>query len=205
MEGTKMLHTAPRDCEEGGDQFCVICFEPICGSRDLHLECGHRFHGKCIRKWWAGGKVKCPLCNTVSKAAENSHKIIQRVRAVRLGTKCVFETLEDTIYCAAPDIQTQLQTCPETTVLASSVLEGHIVEDGAFFRTTVDVPNRGKVYCFLPIYEGGHSRYAADIRGSRRCMRFITTSEATHDKQKQLCTCCSSLRLLNRMFGSSNI
>ena len=40
---------------------CVVCHEEIESGSDVHLECGHHFHGQCITDWlWT--KQSCPLC-----------------------------------------------------------------------------------------------------------------------------------------------
>ena len=42
--------------------FCVICTNNIeVGSFVSTLECGHKYHSKCLRKW-ASRSRSCPLC-----------------------------------------------------------------------------------------------------------------------------------------------
>lgn len=40
---------------------CTICLEPCFNG--IELECGHKFHKKCIEKWVALKKT-CPNCRT---------------------------------------------------------------------------------------------------------------------------------------------
>lgn len=47
---------------------CVICFYPLKGSSIGVVECGHKFHYMCIKKWLRLGKEKrCPLCTVGRK------------------------------------------------------------------------------------------------------------------------------------------
>ena len=40
---------------------CVVCHDTIQPGSDVHLSCGHHFHGQCITDWlWK--KQNCPLC-----------------------------------------------------------------------------------------------------------------------------------------------
>jgi len=42
---------------------CVICHEDMNASSDIvTLECGHRYHSPCIRKWLLGEQSTCPTC-----------------------------------------------------------------------------------------------------------------------------------------------
>lgn len=42
---------------------CVICHEDMNASIDIvTLECGHRYHSPCIRKWLLGEQSTCPTC-----------------------------------------------------------------------------------------------------------------------------------------------
>lgn len=42
---------------------CVICHEDMNASIDIvTLECGHRYHSPCIRKWLVGEQSTCPTC-----------------------------------------------------------------------------------------------------------------------------------------------
>jgi len=44
-----------------GVEPCAICGEDM-ESHGTVLDCGHRFHGKCILQWYRGGKSTCPTC-----------------------------------------------------------------------------------------------------------------------------------------------
>ena len=40
---------------------CVVCHDAIEPGSDVHLSCGHQFHGQCIADWlWT--KQSCPMC-----------------------------------------------------------------------------------------------------------------------------------------------
>lgn len=40
---------------------CVVCYDIIQPDSDVHLSCGHHFHGQCISDWlWT--KQSCPMC-----------------------------------------------------------------------------------------------------------------------------------------------
>ena len=45
---------------ESDDHDCSICFED-CKKKGCELECGHRFHTKCIFTWLSKNDT-CPLC-----------------------------------------------------------------------------------------------------------------------------------------------
>lgn len=50
---------------------CVVCHEEIQQGSDVHLECGHHFHGQCITDWlWT--KQSCPLCRNQPDVSNNS-------------------------------------------------------------------------------------------------------------------------------------
>ena len=57
---------SPSDSAGSADSVCAIClegfvdFEPS-GRETMHLECLHRFHADCIRKW-IDTKPSCPVC-----------------------------------------------------------------------------------------------------------------------------------------------
>ena len=48
---------------ESDDHDCSICFED-CKKKGCELECGHKFHSKCIFKWFSGGHNTCPMCRS---------------------------------------------------------------------------------------------------------------------------------------------
>jgi hypothetical protein len=49
---------------------CSICYEGITQRAQVRLECSHRFHSRCIRKWVDSDHLTCPLCRTtLSEAA----------------------------------------------------------------------------------------------------------------------------------------
>ncbi|KAK9698979.1 hypothetical protein RND81_08G145200 [Saponaria officinalis] len=48
---------------------CVICMEKLDDNNKEEYECkwivkqcGHKFHGACLRKWFNIGKLNCPIC-----------------------------------------------------------------------------------------------------------------------------------------------
>lgn len=50
----------PKDCT---DKECSICLQVYLkneGYRDLR--CGHRFHKRCVDRWFKSGSNTCPLC-----------------------------------------------------------------------------------------------------------------------------------------------
>lgn len=45
------------------DDPCVICHEDMNATNNIvTLECGHRYHSACIRKWLLGEQSTCPTC-----------------------------------------------------------------------------------------------------------------------------------------------
>ncbi len=41
---------------------CPICYEPMTKENTQKLNCGHKFHKKCIKKWKRNNTAKCPMC-----------------------------------------------------------------------------------------------------------------------------------------------
>lgn len=52
---------------------CIICF---CDNvtRWKYLNCGHKFHKKCINKWLSKNE-KCPLCRRICKKTSKYKEI----------------------------------------------------------------------------------------------------------------------------------
>lgn len=44
---------------------CSICLCPVPTRASKQLKCGHRFHRRCIRKWFGRGSLTCPMCRSV--------------------------------------------------------------------------------------------------------------------------------------------
>ena len=44
---------------------CSICLCPVPTRASKQLECGHRFHRRCIRTWFGRGSLTCPMCRAV--------------------------------------------------------------------------------------------------------------------------------------------
>ncbi|XP_078381273.1 uncharacterized protein LOC144664036 isoform X2 [Oculina patagonica] len=60
VDASKMAAIASGSYEEDP---CVICHEDMNASYDIvTLECGHRYHSGCIRKWLMGEQSTCPTC-----------------------------------------------------------------------------------------------------------------------------------------------
>lgn len=61
---------------------CSICLCPVRLRQSKLLECGHRFHRRCIRKWFGRGSLTCPLCRSLCLAElGSSHPLLSaRVR-----------------------------------------------------------------------------------------------------------------------------
>lgn len=45
------------------DNICSICYENLDDQSSYTLECNHKYHTKCIMKWFRNLNSKCPLCN----------------------------------------------------------------------------------------------------------------------------------------------
>lgn len=45
---------------------CAICLCPIAVRRGARgaMECGHAFHAKCLRAWFARRQLTCPVCRS---------------------------------------------------------------------------------------------------------------------------------------------
>lgn len=42
---------------------CPICYDdPMTKENTQTLNCGHKFHKRCIKKWKRGNNAKCPMC-----------------------------------------------------------------------------------------------------------------------------------------------
>ena len=41
---------------------CPICYESIAKENTQTLNCHHKFHKRCIKKWKRGNNAKCPMC-----------------------------------------------------------------------------------------------------------------------------------------------
>ena len=50
---------------------CSICFEDMKPRGTANLECGHIFHGKCVRR---APNKKCPLCRHAIKILKREKK-----------------------------------------------------------------------------------------------------------------------------------
>lgn len=44
---------------------CPICMENLNETTSYTLECGHKFHNKCIITWFRMGNKNCPICRNV--------------------------------------------------------------------------------------------------------------------------------------------
>ena len=50
------------EADLGDGDVCAVCLEGcVCGEAVVALDCGHAFHGKCVRQWLATA-VGCPTC-----------------------------------------------------------------------------------------------------------------------------------------------
>ncbi len=58
---------------ETEDHDCSICFED-CKKKGCELECGHRFHTKCIFQWLSKNDT-CPLCRGEVKELKRERKL----------------------------------------------------------------------------------------------------------------------------------
>ena len=41
---------------------CPICYDLMTKENTQTLNCGHKFHKKCIKKWKRNNTAKCPMC-----------------------------------------------------------------------------------------------------------------------------------------------
>lgn len=41
---------------------CPICYESMAKENIQRLNCGHKFHKRCIKKWKRTSTAKCPMC-----------------------------------------------------------------------------------------------------------------------------------------------
>lgn len=48
--------------EEKEEEDCGICYELTNDINNVHLECGHKFCGQCIKGCLNVGKIACPMC-----------------------------------------------------------------------------------------------------------------------------------------------
>ncbi|NXP82769.1 DZIP3 ligase, partial [Ramphastos sulfuratus] len=49
------------DYSGSSDDPCTICHDEL-GEDLCELDCGHHFHGECIRKWLKQQSSTCPIC-----------------------------------------------------------------------------------------------------------------------------------------------
>lgn len=46
---------------------CPICYDVVGKHKKFTLDCGHKYHKKCISRWFKKGQISCPMCRkTVS-------------------------------------------------------------------------------------------------------------------------------------------
>ena len=59
---------APYRCEQGNEERCVVCYEPVKKSDFSDLGCGHgrNVHMTCWHDLLIRGKPACPVCRVVS-------------------------------------------------------------------------------------------------------------------------------------------
>lgn len=50
---------------------CPVCVSPMNAESSHVLECGHRFHVKCIMRWFREGGRSCPMCRDRGEDAKN--------------------------------------------------------------------------------------------------------------------------------------
>lgn len=133
------------------DDTCAICLEAHC---DHTLECGHRYHTKCIQAWWNTGKLMCPLCKTPDCAqtqlADDRMRMARQAQVA--GPDVAFRAREDVVYCSAPDLSARLEVADVTTVTSGSTVRGRMERGGEFVRVVVVPPGSELgVYCYLPV------------------------------------------------------
>lgn len=152
----------------------------ICLSKDFDkiiiLECGHEFHLECINKWWETGNIYCPLCKQKDKEQEKIKKLNETMREIAskttvIGPEVSFQILSSVTYCATPNIETQLNVCPETTLEPSTIVRGRYVIGRQFIRVVVNTDDR-QVYCFLPIYYNNITFLEIVREQNEKCLCF---------------------------------
>ena len=165
------------------DEFeCSICLNKDLNKEIFNLECKHKFHLDCINKWWQTGNVFCPLCKKIDniqkeKKVQKDFEYLQ-IRRIAIQSRVFgpilsFQVLVPVTYCSTPNIETQLPSCPETTLEPSTIVRGRYVEGRQFIRTIVTVPeNRREVYCFLPIYFNNTTTMEIVRNSDKKCLCF---------------------------------
>lgn len=44
---------------------CPICYETMEGYNSVMAPCKHRFHNKCIERWYISSGGSCPMCRSI--------------------------------------------------------------------------------------------------------------------------------------------
>lgn len=58
------VHARQRAAEASCPE-CPVCLDPVSKRAQARMECGHLFHGKCLRAWFRGRPLRCPMCRAV--------------------------------------------------------------------------------------------------------------------------------------------
>ena len=91
---------------------CSICLADIRRQKKT-LQCGHHFHGACIRRWFRRGTISCPMCRApcVQDLELNGLTVGGRIRSFLRLVPCPSTTYFSAYMLAllsTPDIQALL-------------------------------------------------------------------------------------------------
>jgi adenylate kinase family enzyme len=72
------------------EEVCPICLSNMDAHEDIKIECGHRFHTKCIMKWFRSSRGQCPCCldNPFQNGINNNINIIGSWNQLYINERC---------------------------------------------------------------------------------------------------------------------
>jgi hypothetical protein len=74
---------------------CVICQDDETEPLDETLECGHKFHRKCLDKWKNKGKKTCPTCRF--EFEKQFYRITLSIEPIGFSNTTVSSNVQDII------------------------------------------------------------------------------------------------------------
>lgn len=85
--------------DDAGDEVCSVCLENFGGMSVVRLECGHRFHKKCLQEWFRHlakeREAFCPYCKTCIDHIAPNPKLV--AAAARSAYKPVLQSKPGTV------------------------------------------------------------------------------------------------------------
>ena len=112
-----------------GEDDCAICLEQIQDADLVKTDCKHRFHKKCIVKWFAKKNITCPICR------EELNVLVKRLMQDILDASPDFEAIKEERKTLDTEIDTYIKSILDLTVLQEKETE-------QFKMLTIDFKNK---------------------------------------------------------------